>query len=66
MAIRTSEDFYQAVRVMRETQKEYFKGRSPLILRLSKKQEAEIDRFIRERDRRLADQKQGVLFGGRE
>ncbi|MDR1373498.1 MAG: hypothetical protein LBJ24_00850 [Treponema sp.] len=64
MAIKTAEDFYRAVRLMRETQKEYFKSRSPLVMRLAQKQEAEIDGFIRERDQRIADQKQGVLIGG--
>jgi hypothetical protein len=66
MAIRTAEDFFRAVKVMRETQREYFKGRSPLIMRLAKRQEAEIDRFIKEREQRLADQRQGVLIGGRK
>jgi hypothetical protein len=49
---------------MRETQKEYFRGRSLIIMHLARRQEAEIDRFIAERDQRLADQKQGALFGG--
>jgi hypothetical protein len=66
MAIRTSEDFYRAVSIMRQTQKEYFKRRSPITMRLAQRQEAEIDRFIEERDRRLADHKQGALFGGEE
>jgi hypothetical protein len=64
MAIRTSEDFYRAVSIMRQTQKEYFRGRSPIIMRLAQRQEAEVDQFIKERDQRLADQRQGVLIGG--
>jgi hypothetical protein len=64
MAIQTAEDFYRAVRTMRQTQKEYFKGRSPIIMRLAQRQEAEIDRFIEEREQRLADQKQKTLIGG--
>ena len=64
MAIRTAEDFYRAVSVMRQTQKEYFRGRSSIIMRLAQRQEAEIDRFIKGRDQRLADQKQRPLIGG--
>jgi hypothetical protein len=63
MAIRTAEDFYRAVILMRETQKEYFRGHSPMFMRLARRQEAEIDRFIEEREQRLADQKQMTLLG---
>jgi hypothetical protein len=64
MAIRTAEDFYRAVRLLRETQKYCEKNPSPLARNTVRRQEADVDRFIRERDRRLADQKQEVLIGG--
>ena len=64
MAIRTAEDFYKAVRMMRDAQKHYFKTKSPMALGTAKLHEEEIDRFITERDRRLEDQEQGKPFGG--
>ena len=64
MAIRTAEDFYKAVSVMRRAQKLFRKLNSPMAMRLARRREAEIDRFIKERDRRLADQKQRPLIGG--
>jgi hypothetical protein len=64
MAIRTAEDFYRAVRVMREAQKYYDKTRLPMARGTARLHEDEIDRFIRERDKRLAEQKQGTLIGG--
>jgi hypothetical protein len=66
MAIRTAEDFYRAVKAMREVQKYYFKNKSPLALNTARLHEKEIDRFIEEREQRLADQKQGVLIGDAE
>jgi hypothetical protein len=51
--------------MMREAQKHYFKTKSPMALGTAKLHEDEVDRFIRERDQRLADQKQGALFGGK-
>jgi hypothetical protein len=64
MEIRTAEDFYRAVKVMRERQKEYVKTRCFTDHNAARKQEAEIDRFIGEREQRLADGKQGMLTGG--
>ncbi|MDR2185427.1 MAG: hypothetical protein LBO80_07165 [Treponema sp.] len=64
MTIRTAEDFYRAVKIMRETQQEYVRGRSPMVMRLAQRQAAEIDKFIADRERRLADAKQGALIGG--
>ncbi|MDR1575192.1 MAG: hypothetical protein LBS37_04225 [Treponema sp.] len=64
MAIVTAEDFYQAVRVMREAQKYYFETKSPMALNTAKRREDEVDRFIKSRERRLADRKQGKLIGG--
>jgi hypothetical protein len=66
MAVRTAEDFYRAVKMMREAQKHYSGIRSPMALGTAKLHEGEIDRFIEERDRRLEDRKQGKLFGGGE
>jgi hypothetical protein len=64
MAIRTAEDFYRAVKAMREAQKYHAKNNSPIAGGTAARYEAEIDGFIKERERRLADQKQGTLIGG--
>jgi hypothetical protein len=64
MAIRTSEDFYSAVKLMREAQKYYDRTNSPMAKNTARRQEGEVDRFIMERDRRLEDRKQGKLIEG--
>jgi hypothetical protein len=63
MEIRTAEDFYKAVKLMREKQKEYVRTRVFIAQNAARRQEAEIDRFIEEREQRIADRKQGALIG---
>ena len=64
MAIRTAEDFYRAVSVMRQAQKLFRKLNSPMALRIAIRHEAGVDRFIAKQERRLADGKQERIFGG--
>ena len=64
MAIQTAEDFYRAVKLMREAQKFHRETNSFSASNTAKRHEAEVDRFIKERDERLAEKKQGNLFKG--
>jgi hypothetical protein len=59
------EDFFNAVEVMRQYQKEYFRTQSPFALNQAKRKEAEVDACIEHRRQKTAEAKQNDLpFGG--
>jgi hypothetical protein len=47
---------------MREMQCEYFRARDPVTLREARKLEADVDRTIKDREKRLSAKAQGILF----
>jgi hypothetical protein len=59
------EDFFNAVELMRQYQKEYFRTNSPLALNQAKRKEAEVDACIEHRRQKTAEARQKKLpFGG--
>jgi hypothetical protein len=59
------EEFFAAVELMRERQKEYFRTQDPFALRQAKRKEAEVDACIERRRRKQAEAEQNNLpLGG--